>query len=88
MFKKCILGISILASMALGFSSCSSDDGDDRICESCDLQGQTVEICDNRDGTYTVTAAGQSETITEEELEGVTPEEYIELVCGLGDLIP
>lgn len=87
MLKNCILGIFTLA-MVLGFSSCSSDDDDDRICESCDLQGQTVEICDNGDGTYTFTAAGQSETITEEELEGVTPEEYIDLVCSLGDLIP
>ena len=87
MLKKCILGISIVATMAIGISSCSSDD-DDRDCDSCELQGQTVEICDNGDGTYTVSAAGQSETITEEELEGVTPEEYIDLVCSLGDLIP
>ncbi|MGB5236736.1 MAG: hypothetical protein WBM43_14420 [Flavobacteriaceae bacterium] len=87
MFKKCILGISIVAAMALGFSSCSDDDGDDRICESCDLQGQNVEICDNGDGTYTISAAGQSETITEEELEGVTPEEYIDLICSFDDFI-
>ena len=87
MLKYCTLGIYILT-IALVLSSCSSDDSDDRNCDSCDLQGQTVEICDNEDGTYTVTAAGQSETITEEELEGVTPEEYIELICSLGDFIP
>lgn len=87
MLKNSILGFSMLA-MVVGFSSCSSDDGDDRNCDSCDLQGQTVEICDNGNGTYTVSAAGQSETITEEELEGVTPAEYIELVCSLGDFIP
>ncbi|MCE2612281.1 hypothetical protein LVD13_04790 [Flavobacteriaceae bacterium D16] len=74
--------------MVLVLSSCSSDDGDDRNCENCDLQGQTVELCDNGDGTFTLTAAGQSETITEEELEGITPAEYIELICSLGDLIP
>ena len=87
MIKNYILGISILA-MVLGFSSCSSDDDDGRDCDSCDLQGETVEFCDNGDGTYTLTAAGQSETITEEELEGVTPEEYVELICSLGDFIP
>ena len=88
MLKNCILGIYILT-IALVLSSCSSDDdSDNRNCENCDLQGQNVEICDNEDGTYTVTAAGQSETITEEELEGVTPEEYIELICSLGNLIP
>lgn len=88
MFKKCILGMSMIAIMAFSFSSCSSDDADDRNCDSCDLQGQAVEICDNGDDTYTVTAAGQSETISAEELEGVTPAEYIGLVCSLGDLIP
>lgn len=80
--------MSMLAVMAFGFSSCSDDDADDRNCDSCDLQGQTVEICDNGNGTYTLTAAGQSETITEEELEGVAPAEYIGLICSLGNLIP
>ncbi len=88
MFKKCILGMSVLATMAFGFSSCSDDDADDRNCDSCDLQGQTIEICDNGNDTYTLTAAGQSETITAEELEGVSPAEYIGLICSLGDLIP
>ncbi|MGB5228663.1 MAG: hypothetical protein WBN55_10395 [Eudoraea sp.] len=88
MFKKCILGMSMLAIMAFGFSSCSDDDADDTNCESCDLQGQAVEICDNGDDTFTFTAAGQSETISAEELEGVSPAEYIQLVCSLGDLIP
>ncbi len=87
MFKKSILGISILTTMAISFNSCSSDD-DDRDCDSCDLQGQTIEICDNGNDTYTVTAAGQSETITQEDLEGLTPEEYIDLICSFEDLIP
>ena len=87
MLKNSITGITMLA-MVLGLSSCSSDDDDNRTCDSCDLQGQTIEICDNGNGTYTVSAAGQSETITEEELEGVTPAEYIEIVCSLGDLAP
>ena len=87
MLKNSILGMCFLA-IAIAFSSCSSDDSDDRDCETCDLQGQTVEFCDNGDGTYTLSAAGQSETITEEELEGVSPEEYVELICSLGELIP
>ena len=78
----------MLALMAIGFSSCSSDGADDTSCESCDLAGQSVEICDNGDDTYTLTAAGQSETITAEELEGVDPAEYIGLICSLGNLVP
>ncbi len=88
MFKKCILGMSMLAIMAFGFSSCSSDDDNDTNCETCEVQGQIVEICDNGDDTYTLTVAGQSETITAEELQGVSPTDYIGLICSVGDFIP
>ena len=39
------------------------------------------EICDNGNGTYDVTAAGEKETLTEEELGGLTPKLVIELAC-------
>ncbi|MGB5169792.1 MAG: hypothetical protein WBN69_00025, partial [Eudoraea sp.] len=87
--KKFTLGLSIVALMALSFSSCSSDDdNDDTNCESCDLQGQSIEICDNGNDTYTITTDGQSETISADDLEGIPPAEYIGLICTLGDLVP
>jgi len=78
----------MLAAMAFSFSSCSSDDDDKQSCDTCTLQSQTVEICDNGDDTYTLTAGGESETITKEELSGVSPEEFIGVICSLGDLVP
>ncbi len=86
MIKKFTLGLSIFAFMALSFSSCSSDD--DTSCESCDLQGQSIEICDNGNDTYTITTDGESETISADDLEGIPPAEYIGLICTLGDLVP
>ena len=88
MIKKCILGMSMLATMAFGFTSCSNDDDDEKICESCTLQTETIELCDNGDNTYTLTAGGESETITKEELSGVSPEDFVGLICNLGDIAP
>ena len=89
MIKKFTFGLSIFALMALSFSSCSSDDdNEDASCESCSIQGETIEICDNGNDTYTLTAGGESETISSEDLEGIPPAEYIGLICTLGDLVP
>ena len=89
MIKKCILGMSMLATMAFGFTSCSNDDDDDeKICDSCTLQSETIELCDNGDDTYTLTAGGESETITKEELSGVSPADFVGLICSLGDIAP
>ena len=88
MIKKCILGMSMLATMAFGFTSCSNDDDDEKICESCTLQTETIELCDNGDNTYTLTAGGESETITKEELSGVSPADFVGLICSLGDIAP
>ncbi len=88
MIKKCILGMSMLATMAFGFTSCSNDDDDEKICDSCTLQSETIELCDNGDDTYTLTAGGESETITKEELSGVSPADFVGLICSLGDIAP
>ena len=88
MIKKCALGMSMLATMAFGFTSCSNDDDDEKICESCTLQSETIELCDNGDDTYTLTAGGESETITKEELSGVSPADFVGLICNLGDIAP
>ena len=89
MIKKCILGMAMLATMAFGFTSCSNDDDDnEKICDSCTLQSETIELCDNGDDTYTLTAGGQSETITKEELSGVSPADFVGLICSLGEIAP
>ena len=89
MIKKCILGMAMLATMAFGLTSCSNDDDDaEKICDSCTLQSETIELCDNGDDTYTLTAGGQSETITKEELSGVSPADFVGLICSLGEIAP
>ncbi|MGW9684526.1 hypothetical protein [Flagellimonas sp. 2504JD1-5] len=74
-----------VALTGLLFVSCSKDD-DDTKCESCNLQGEKAEICDNEDGTYTVSRLDNALIVTQEELDlaDLTPKEYIELVCVLG----
>lgn len=64
--------------------SCSKDD--DKKCDSCDLLGKKVEMCDNGDGTYTQSYAGESTKITQEQLDafGLTAKEYVELMCSAG----
>ncbi len=78
----------MLPTMDFGFTSCSNDDDDEKICESCTLQTETVELCDNGDDTYTLTAGGESETITKEELSGISPADFVGLICSLGDIAP
>lgn len=72
----------------LGFVGCSDDD-DDNKCASCsvDFLGTniTTEACDNGDGTVTVTALGESQVLSAEELEGATPAEFVQALedgCG------
>jgi hypothetical protein len=85
--KKFISAMGIMATMALVFTSCSKDD-EAKNCDSCTAQGQKIEICDNGDDTYTLTAGGQSETVTAAELQGVTPEDFIGLICTLANTTP
>ncbi len=67
------------------FMGCSKDD-DDNNCDSCSIQNQTIEICDNGDGTYQLNAGGESETVTEEDLGDLDPKEFVDAICSLGDL--
>lgn len=78
--KKLVL----MALVATAFAtSCSKDDGPSKDCESCTSEaGNKFEICDNGDGTYEATYAGVTQTITEGELEGLTPKEVVELSCA------
>lgn len=78
--KKSILFIALAATIS--FTSCSKDD--DKKCESCDAL--SLQICDNGDNTYTFTSDGTSETLSKEELGGVTPKQYVDAFCALADL--
>ncbi|WP_025742222.1 hypothetical protein [Aquimarina pacifica] len=65
--------------LALGFTSCGSDDDGDSNCETCDVIGISITMCDNGDGTADVSAAGQTETV---DLEGVSFDAYVEATCS------
>lgn len=76
---------SIFMTLAIGVLcsiSCSKSDDDKKVledCQTCDLSllGETFtsEICDNGDGTITITAFGQEEI--EDLDEGVTFSQFI-----------
>jgi hypothetical protein len=74
--------LSISAALILAMGSCSKDDKE---CDSCKAQDQKIEMCDNGNGTYTLSAGGQSETVTEAELSGMTPKEFINVICTLAN---
>ncbi len=86
--KKCILGMAMLATMALSFTSCSDDDDAAANCDTCTAQGQVIEICDNGDDTYTLSVGGETETVSAAELQGVSPEDFIGLICTLANTTP
>ncbi len=74
--KKVVLFMALAVTVA--FTSCSDDDDDnEKKCASCSLLGISVEACDNGDGTVTITTAGQSETLSSEELDGISAAEYV-----------
>lgn len=83
--KKLILGALVI--LALVISACSSDDDNDSSneCQTCDqeLEGQNFssEICDNGNGTYTITFLGEEET---EDLNGASFTQIIAAYEALG----
>ncbi len=77
--KKTIFLITL--AIALLFIGCSKDDDGGSKCDSCTLAGEKLEICDNGDGTYDIKGGGETETITEEDLDGATPKAFIESIC-------
>lgn len=75
---KKLMYVAVFA-LALGFTSCGSDD-DGGNCRECELFTVPISVCDNGDGTVTTSAAGESETITLP--EGTTFEEYADTLCS------
>ena len=83
--KKTISSVMLAALFA--FTGCSKDDeenGGD--CRTCDVLTVSTELCDNGDGTVRVTALGETTTLTAEDLDGLSPSEYIETFCNATDL--
>lgn len=74
--KKSILFLAF--AVAVAFTSCSKDDDDK--CNSCTAQDQKIEICENSDGSYTLTVGGESSEI--ETLDGLTPKQVVDATCA------
>jgi hypothetical protein len=79
--------MAMIATKALVFTSCSKDE-EAKNCDSCTAQGQKIEICDNGNNTYTLTAGGESETIPASDLDGIAPDEFIGLICSFANITP
>lgn len=78
--KNILLPLVLTAGLFIG---CSNED-DGPKCESCTSEaGTTFRICEGSNGTYKLTGDGESTTITEGEMEGLTPKLYVESVCAL-----
>lgn len=82
--KKEIFSITLAATLA--FTSCSKDDDDTIKCESCTANETKVEICENSDGTYTLTIDGEQSSVLES-LEGLTPKQMVDSSCGALSLL-
>ncbi len=79
--KKLVLTVVVATAL---MTACSKDDGPSKNCESCTLDKNKVEVCDNGDGTWTLSVAG-STTTTDPKLlgaEGLTPKQYAESLCS------
>ena len=85
MKKSILLSALICVSICIG---CSKDDEKKNTCDSCTGTNIAYEICDNGDGTYTLSKGEGPQTVTqivtEEDLLGVslTPKQFIEKLCA------
>ncbi|WP_326407805.1 hypothetical protein [Flagellimonas halotolerans] len=81
-----ILLLTVVAAAAL-MTACSKDDGPTNECESCTLEGGKVEVCDNGDGTWTVSTAGSIKTMDAKFFGGedLMPKQFAESLCAAGD---
>lgn len=60
--------------------SCSNDD-EKNTCASCTGTNVAYELCDNGNGTYTLSKGEATQTLTENDLLGVPIKEYVNLLC-------
>ena len=72
----CFVVIGIL------FGGCSKDEEVRIDCQSCKTDtGERIKICDNNDGSYELSSNGESITIYEEGMKGLSPEEFVNAFC-------
>ena len=77
--KKSILLLTLICvSICIG---CSNDDEDKNTCESCTGPEIALEICDNGNGTYTLSKGEATQTLTEADLIGLSPKKFIDVLC-------
>jgi hypothetical protein len=81
MKKSILITALICVSICIG---CSKDEEKKNACESCTGPFTTYEICDNGDGTYTLSKeGGATQIVTEANLQGasLTPKQFIDGLC-------
>jgi len=85
MKKSILLSALICVSICIG---CSKDDEKKNTCESCTGTNIVLEICDNGDGTYTLSKGeapqATTQTVTEQDLlvASLTPKQFIDKICS------
>ena len=85
MKKSILLPALICVSICIG---CSKDDEKKNTCESCTGSNIVLELCDNGDGTYTLSKGEApqivTQTVTELDLLGasLTPKQFVDMICA------
>ena len=80
--------VPAMFALAIGFTSCGSDDNEDGAkgnCKECEVFGIKTSVCDNGDGTAKISASvpGLGESSEDVEIpDGVTFEEFADTQCG------
>jgi len=77
--KKPLLIIAVFV-LFICTGSCSDDD-EKNTCASCTGTNIAYELCDNGNGTYTLSKGEATQTLTESDLLGVPIKEYVNLLC-------
>lgn len=81
--KKLLLLLSfICVSVCIG---CSNDEDNENKCESCTSANIAYELCDNGNGTYTLSKGESTQTLTDADLLGIPLKEYVNLLCAEGN---
>lgn len=80
--KKTLLFLTTLA--VLSVAGCSNDE-EKNTCESCTGPNISLELCDNGNGTYTLSKGEATQTLAQDDLLGVSIKEYVNILCTEGN---
>ncbi len=76
--KKTLLILTLIAvSICVG---CSTDE-EKNLCESCTGVNIVYELCDNGNGTFTLSKGESNQTLTQADLIGLPIKEYVNILC-------